>query len=161
MTPFLENLTATIGDRFGCSHGEIIGHGKEARCVKARRLIWAIARWHNPAAYSTVQLGRYFNRDHSTVVTGLQKLSGIPRGSVKQPSAFKLAPKHIAAVRKAGYSKGLRAIAQELGCGVKTVHKAREALRAAGDWPHGPYMGIRPIRNRPRRGTAPRTAAST
>lgn len=139
MPKFLEKVCEEVGARYDASFGELIGDSKEARIVRARWLIWAIAQWHDPIRYSKARLGRYFGKDHSTIINGLRR-HGIP--AKKPPPAPGRPPKDrsalIAAMIAEGYSQTDVQYGARFGCSGRVVSRLRTKLRRAGRWPHSP-----------------------
>lgn len=136
MTPFLEKVCDAVGERYGFSIGELIGDGRCEQIVAARRLIWAIARWHKPEFYTCSQLGREFNRDHSTIIIGWRRHGRKPlkprRSGRPAPDRSQL----IAYMLEVGYSQRLCDIADRFDVSTRIARRARARLIAAGNWPH-------------------------
>jgi chromosomal replication initiation ATPase DnaA len=74
MTPREKNL-ADIGEiayKYGYTAEDIVGEKRYRRLVKVRRECVGMLR---EKGYSTTEIGRIMNRDHSTIVVSLQILA--------------------------------------------------------------------------------------
>jgi chromosomal replication initiator protein len=72
MTPKQKNLAAIeeIAQEHGFTAEDILGKSRFRMLVKVRRKCVVMLR---EKGYSTTEIGRIMNRDHSTIVTSLQK----------------------------------------------------------------------------------------
>ena len=70
MTPYLKELSSQVCTQFGVSMEDVLSESRKRPLVLARREIWTKARAKS-RTYSTVKLGRYFNRDHTTISRGI------------------------------------------------------------------------------------------
>jgi chromosomal replication initiation ATPase DnaA len=72
MTPREKNLADIneIAQEYGYTVDDVLGYSKPKELVKVRRLCVVMLR---DKGYSTTAIGRIMNRDHSTIVTSLQK----------------------------------------------------------------------------------------
>lgn len=64
-------ITRTVAFFMGLGADEIIAHSRLQRYVRARAAIYWLAR--RLTCMSSVQIGRYFDRDHSTILSGLTR----------------------------------------------------------------------------------------
>jgi chromosomal replication initiation ATPase DnaA len=70
MTGYLHALVEDAAREAGCSVAVILGHQRRIEAVRAR---WRAMRRAYDAGYSLPQIGRVFNRDHSTVLHAVRK----------------------------------------------------------------------------------------
>lgn len=72
MTPRQKNLKAidTIAQQYGYTVEDMLGKSRLKRVVAVRRLCILMLRGKG---YSTTEIGRIMNRDHSTIVHALNK----------------------------------------------------------------------------------------
>lgn len=63
-------FAATASMKHGVPVDRIFSDTREARVVAARRDAWKLAR---AAGWSLTEIGRAFNRDHTTILVGLRK----------------------------------------------------------------------------------------
>lgn len=73
---------AVAAKRFGVSVEDILGHGRSTEKVSARLACFVYAR--NNLGWKLEAIGRAFNRDHSTVIHGLQNVENIAQTDVKR-----------------------------------------------------------------------------
>lgn len=136
MPPYLRELTMKVCEEFGVSVEDVMGPSRKHVLSDARRKIWATAYARNHCAYTTTSLGRWFNRDHSTILVGIarhgrkrihtwhrREFLGFPRSFLDEVNAI-------------GYLMPTKAIAVCLECSPKQVARAREQLRREGAWHH-------------------------
>lgn len=71
MTRTMRHITAAVAARHGLRPAELLGERRLAAYSRARDEAWA--EIHATGKFSTPQIGRAFNRDHSTVVVGIQR----------------------------------------------------------------------------------------
>lgn len=70
MTPRVQRYAEEAGAYFGVAADEILSPVRRAKVVRAR---WAVMRRLSAAGFSSVQIGRWLQRDHATVLHGLKK----------------------------------------------------------------------------------------
>jgi len=76
MTPREKNLAEidAIAELHGYTLEDILGRSKLKPLVEVR---WKCVVWMRGKGYSTTEIGRIMNRDHSTIVHSLQKMAAI------------------------------------------------------------------------------------
>jgi chromosomal replication initiation ATPase DnaA len=67
-------MVGEIADRHGVSFAEIIGPRKHRKVLAARYEAIRTVNREFPA-WSTLKMGRFFNRDHTTILSALGRLS--------------------------------------------------------------------------------------
>lgn len=67
-------LETVICKAAGITLDELIGRERSPRYVRARHAVWYLANEYMEYSYS--QLGAYYDRDHTTVAYGCQKMRG-------------------------------------------------------------------------------------
>lgn len=70
--PIVELVQRTVAARFGVSRRDILGPDRRAAVVKARQISMYVA--YRVSGYGTPTLGRYFRRDHATIINGRDKI---------------------------------------------------------------------------------------
>lgn len=71
MSHTMRLITAEVAARHGLRPAELTGERRTHKLAHARHEAWA--EIHATGKFSTPQIGRAFNRDHSTVVVGIQR----------------------------------------------------------------------------------------
>lgn len=72
-------VLAGVSEAFGIPVEDILGPSREQRLVLARNAAYLIARRMTGMSYP--QVGRVFNRDHSTIIAGVAKCCAMMRAS--------------------------------------------------------------------------------
>ncbi len=74
MTPRERNLAEidAIAELYGYTAEDILGKSKLKKLVEVRR---KCVVWMRGKGYSTTEIGRIMNRDHTTIVHALQKVA--------------------------------------------------------------------------------------
>lgn len=67
-------ITRAVAFNTGLSIDDILSHSREARLARARAAVYWLAR--HLTAQSISQIGRFFGRDHSTILTALGRAEG-------------------------------------------------------------------------------------
>ncbi|WP_103173750.1 helix-turn-helix domain-containing protein [Paracoccus sp. SY] len=62
-------IAKQVCDETGMDYALVMGRCREAHICQVRHLIWAIAQQNGA---SLAQIGRVFNRDHTTILSGIQ-----------------------------------------------------------------------------------------
>lgn len=65
-----QRMAEIAAKRYGVSVEDVLGPSKEKHFVEARRYAWKMAR---RSGWSLTEIGRAFNRDHTTILVGLRK----------------------------------------------------------------------------------------
>lgn len=133
MPTYLRELIRRVCEKRGVAVEDVLGPRKDYVLTDARREIWVIAHSKNKVAYSSTALGRYFGRDHSTVIVGMQRY-GTARGAVLRRRC--LTPDAVEYIAKVGYDESCSALAKRLGCSTKYISAARTMLRRQGRFCH-------------------------
>ena len=68
----MKEIIATVSRQTGVSAEDILSRKQHRHIVGARHLVMWIA--HDEANYSMPEIGRALNRDHTTVLSGIQKM---------------------------------------------------------------------------------------
>lgn len=64
-------IIADVSERHGLTTEEILGPSRARRCAWPRHEAWALI-WEQ-GRLSTTEIGRRFNRDHTTVLIGIRR----------------------------------------------------------------------------------------
>jgi chromosomal replication initiator protein len=64
------DITTTVCEAFGITARELM-QGRSARVVRARHMVWWLCRQMTDMSYP--DLGRYFGRDHTTIIYGVRR----------------------------------------------------------------------------------------
>ena len=65
----LQNIIKAVEDISGVSEDEIKGNDRHGDIIPARHICYYFAR---KSGYTLKDIGKYFNRDHSTVIKGIK-----------------------------------------------------------------------------------------
>lgn len=69
--PVMPRIAREVAEEFGLTLDDLVGPTVNKYLTAARREAWS--RIYATKRFSTPQIGRFFNRDHSTIVHGLQR----------------------------------------------------------------------------------------
>ena len=72
MTPRVREYVRIEAKAIGTTPRRVMGPSHKPKDVLARRKVWRRLR---DDGFTTTQIGKWTNRDHSTVVVGLQRLA--------------------------------------------------------------------------------------
>lgn len=76
-TPALSRIASEVSQVSGVSLEEMQGRDRRKHIVAARQVCYWQAR---KSGHSLPEIGRFFNRDHTTVLSGIRKLEPILGG---------------------------------------------------------------------------------
>lgn len=96
-------IQIVVGEQCGVNLTQMLGECRDAEYVRARQICFLLCREFTP--YSTPEIGRLFNRDHTTVIWGYQKM----RRLIKEMPSFANDIEILRARIKANISGGLDA----------------------------------------------------
>jgi chromosomal replication initiator protein len=71
----VENIIKVVADEYNLSSNDLKGKKRNKKIVTARHIAMYLAR--EMTEYSTTEIGREFNRDHSTVISAYEKLEAL------------------------------------------------------------------------------------
>lgn len=72
-----EVVVRAVSEAVGVDVEDIMGEGRSFSVARARRLSMAVARW--TTGWSYPELGRFFSRDHSSVIVAVSRVQGDER----------------------------------------------------------------------------------
>jgi hypothetical protein len=82
----LMSIVMTITRARGCSLDDILGASRKGSLVEARHECWYECRFNAHKTLSFPELGAVFNRDHSTIISGIRRHGDLlDAGQVKRP----------------------------------------------------------------------------
>ena len=67
-----EKIVSIAAEYFGIRTEDIMGRSQAKECANPRKLAMYLCRKHLSLSYQSI--GRYFDRDHSTVMTAVQQI---------------------------------------------------------------------------------------
>ncbi len=67
----MREIAEEVARETGVTVDEMMGRSKLLRIVRARRTAWD--RLHRTGRFTTPAIGRFFGRDHSTIVVGIKR----------------------------------------------------------------------------------------
>lgn len=67
----LLDIVDDVCGRRGVTRVELCGHGRSRAVVRARHELWWRIREHPERSYSLPEIARWFGRDHTTVLSGI------------------------------------------------------------------------------------------
>lgn len=65
-------IVEAVAEEHDVTVGQLLGQSRQRKHVRARWAVWAIL---DAEGKSLTQIGNYFNRDHTTILHGLGRLS--------------------------------------------------------------------------------------
>jgi hypothetical protein len=82
LMPLVESILRSRG----CSLDDILGPSRHGSLVETRHECWHECKFHAHKRMSFKELGRAFNRDHSTIISGIRRHAELlDAGQVKRP----------------------------------------------------------------------------
>lgn len=70
---WMRDLVLCAAQDHGVSPVDIVGKTRKRTVVAARNQVWYTIRERNPSRYTWPMIGRWFGRDHTTVIYGVSK----------------------------------------------------------------------------------------
>lgn len=86
INPTMRQIAADVAEQHGLTLGDLCGRSRVEFVADVRRM--AMLAVHQQTKFSLPQIGRFFNRDHTTVLYALRRARGETPAGAKSPRAL-------------------------------------------------------------------------